>query len=973
TADETDPTVSTLSPTDNATGVATNSNLVITFSEAVDVETGNITIKKTSDNSTVEAIDVTGGLVTGTGTDTITINPTSDLDEQIEYYVLIDATAFADAASNFYAGIASTTAWSFTTADETDPTVSTLSPTDNATAVATNSDLVITFSEAMYAGTGNINLYKATGDVDVLVQAFDVETEIDGIGTNTITINPTSDLDSETDYYVLIEADAFDDESGNSFAGIADTTTWNFTSADIDNPAVSILSPADDAPAVAVDSNFIITFSEAMYVGTGNINLYKATGDVDVLVQAFDVTTDITGTGDTILINPTSNLDGETDYYVQIDATAFEDASGNSFAGIADTITWNFTSADIANPTISGGLPSGEQNADTTNVTMSVTTNENATCKYSSTSGIAFALMTAFTTTDATSHSTSISGLNNGSSYSYYVLCQDSSNNESTETTISFSVASVIVSGGGGGGGGFSRPYSRTSEGGEVEFSPPLPRAPEGGYVFSITPNPTTNGFVTLNFEGGQDITRIHISDNPSFSPVTYINYVTSTTWTFQSAGEKTLYAKFCNQYARCGETIIAKVMYSPPSSPSSPPSPPSPQENTEPNFIEKITPDFIKKSPPEPKLEEPVVKETPTLSLEGDWKLLPNTLVYNFVLAPLPSDITKLTDKFPELEKVFARLGITKISDLEKLKNTSINLPLVDNKKEVPPEILVAEGDQGLITLGSSIVLTSDGEVRQKIKTIAGKPIILSIKPESPAERITGYLLFKRKLEKTAMETPLNSLVASVLSAHTPVAQISSETPTIEQELLIYSFEYTDPDGDGIFTAEISAPVVDGEYEVLTVINYKDKEKGSKELRMITVIDPEGYVYKTNNGEETRISDANVSIFSVSNGTATLWDAEKYNQDNPQITDNTGNYSFLVPPGKYYITAEAKGYKSYNGDEFDVKEGAGVHLNILMTEDGSWFKVLVDWKMLIIIIFGIALLGNFINDHRLKKQLSIK
>jgi hypothetical protein len=85
---------------------------------------------------------------------------------------------------------------------------------------------------------------------------------------------------------------------------------------------------------------------------TGNINLYKTTGDV--LVQAFNVTTDITGTGtSTITINPTSNLDGETDYYVKIDATAFDDAAGNSYAGIADTTTWNFTSADITAPTLS--------------------------------------------------------------------------------------------------------------------------------------------------------------------------------------------------------------------------------------------------------------------------------------------------------------------------------------------------------------------------------------------------------------------------------------------------------------------------------------------------------------------------------------------------------------------------------------------------------------------------------------------
>ena len=121
-ADSTAPTLSSSSPADNATGIAKDSNIVLNFSENVDVESGNITIKKTSDDSTVETIDVTGAQVTGTGTSQITINPSSDFDYGIEYYVLIDATAFDDSSSNSYAGISSTTALSFTVSSLTDPT-----------------------------------------------------------------------------------------------------------------------------------------------------------------------------------------------------------------------------------------------------------------------------------------------------------------------------------------------------------------------------------------------------------------------------------------------------------------------------------------------------------------------------------------------------------------------------------------------------------------------------------------------------------------------------------------------------------------------------------------------------------------------------------------------------------------------------------------------------------------------------------
>ena len=64
-----------------------------------------------------------------------------------------------------------------------------------------------------------------------------------------------------------------------------------------------------------------------------------------------------------------------------------------------------------------------------------------------------------FTTTGNTSHSTVITGLLNGASYTYYIRCIDSSNNPNiSDYSISFSVSSpAIVSSSGGsysGGGG---------------------------------------------------------------------------------------------------------------------------------------------------------------------------------------------------------------------------------------------------------------------------------------------------------------------------------------------------------------------------------------------------------------------------------------------------------------------------------------------------------------------------------------
>ena len=96
-------------------------------------ESGNITIKKSSGDTTVETIDVTGTKVTGTGSTEITIDPATTLDGSTGYYITIDASAFDDSSSNSYAGISGKTILNFTTADVAAPTLTSSTPSDNAT------------------------------------------------------------------------------------------------------------------------------------------------------------------------------------------------------------------------------------------------------------------------------------------------------------------------------------------------------------------------------------------------------------------------------------------------------------------------------------------------------------------------------------------------------------------------------------------------------------------------------------------------------------------------------------------------------------------------------------------------------------------------------------------------------------------------------------------------------------------------
>ena len=346
------PTLTSSVPDDDATGVALNSTIVLNFSENVDAESGGtITIKKTTGNATVETISVTSSQVTGSGSSQITITPSSNFEENTEYYILISNSAFDDSDGGSYAGIASLTDRSFTTTN-TLPTLTSSVPTDNATNIAVDATIVLNFSENVDAESGGTIIIKKTSD-DSQVESINVtDTDrVSGSGSSQITITPSSNFDNNTEYYVLISANAFDDISSGSYAGIPSSkTALSFTTTNA-VPTLTSSVPADDATDVERDANIILNFSENVDAETGDIEIYKTLGDV--LVETIGVTSSqVTGSGTSeITINPSSNFDSLTEYYVLIDATAFDNSSSGSYAGISSTTALSFTIKAMVDPT----------------------------------------------------------------------------------------------------------------------------------------------------------------------------------------------------------------------------------------------------------------------------------------------------------------------------------------------------------------------------------------------------------------------------------------------------------------------------------------------------------------------------------------------------------------------------------------------------------------------------------------------
>ena len=228
------PTLSSHVPADEATAVSEVADIVLNFSEIVEAASTEkfITIKKGDD--VVEAIDVRGSQVTGSGSTQITINPSVTLESLAAYHILIDNGAIVDTAGASYAGISSDTTFNFTTGD-TRPTLSSSTPSDNASNVGRDANIVLTFSEIVDVENGNITINNSSDDS--LFESINVTSaNVTGTGTNEITINPTSRFEASTDYYILIDATAFDNVSGISYVGISSATSLNFTTNNLVDP-----------------------------------------------------------------------------------------------------------------------------------------------------------------------------------------------------------------------------------------------------------------------------------------------------------------------------------------------------------------------------------------------------------------------------------------------------------------------------------------------------------------------------------------------------------------------------------------------------------------------------------------------------------------------------------------------------------------------------------------------------------------
>ncbi len=147
---------------------------------------------------------------------------------------------------------------------------------------------------------------------------------------------PASDLTFSDIYHF--------DAPGTITLGERFATAYTDLTADLTAPMINNLSPTDGSSNVPLASDLVITFDEDIAIGTGNITIKNLDTPSESTIPVGDA--QVTVSGAVLTINPSSNLDPDSNYAVQIATTAITDLSGNPFAGISNDTTWNFITAD---------------------------------------------------------------------------------------------------------------------------------------------------------------------------------------------------------------------------------------------------------------------------------------------------------------------------------------------------------------------------------------------------------------------------------------------------------------------------------------------------------------------------------------------------------------------------------------------------------------------------------------------------
>jgi methionine-rich copper-binding protein CopC len=215
--------------------------------------------------------------------------------------------------------------------DTAAPTLTSSTPSNSASSIAVNSNIRLTFSEKMDTASVTVIADPNSDLGDPAWNAAGTELRFD----------PPANLETSSDYTLNI---AGKDVAGNALAA----TGVQFTTAGDNNPpppvdttapTIASTSPDDGSNGKAINSNILVTFSEAMNPGSVSVSINPS---VNLGAASFK------SANSAVEFNPPADLAGNTTYTVNVSG---KDVAGNDLTGSS---SFSFKTATIADTTAPG-------------------------------------------------------------------------------------------------------------------------------------------------------------------------------------------------------------------------------------------------------------------------------------------------------------------------------------------------------------------------------------------------------------------------------------------------------------------------------------------------------------------------------------------------------------------------------------------------------------------------------------------
>lgn len=334
--------VPTVTPSDGSQTIRVDTDITLEFDEKLyNVDGGTLT----SDYVRSSVIELRRGSQSGrkvtfsaavsSDKKKITVTPSDDLDVDTKYYVVLLGGSLRGSGKE----LNKEQTFSFTTA-ASDVLVPVADPASGSSNISTDSSFTFTFDNRMYNASGNAltasYLQKTAfvmrrGSMTGTKVSFTASISSD---KRKITITPDDGLDSNTNYYIIINEDSLTDEY---FDGVPEMI-FNYKTAS--GSATGKLEPSSTSPkngktGVARNTDITINYSQALLKANGNTLTDSYIEDTAITIRKgsqsgtkVSFTADVSSSKKTITLHPDRDLSRDTKYYVVIAQDVFSTSSG---------------------------------------------------------------------------------------------------------------------------------------------------------------------------------------------------------------------------------------------------------------------------------------------------------------------------------------------------------------------------------------------------------------------------------------------------------------------------------------------------------------------------------------------------------------------------------------------------------------------------------------------------------------------